>query len=82
MLKKLLCLIAITMVLTVFDAPAMDSVDHSSTENFERKRSSIKTDAFHERLINKQIEIIKKTKKSRKSLESEPQLDSPKLSKV
>ena len=79
MLKKLLCLIAIIAVLGAFDAKAMDSVDHSSTERSEAKEEQ---ESFKERLIQQQIKIILKNKKSHKSLKSEKRLDSPKLSKL
>lgn len=82
MLKKILCLIAITMVLSVFDAPAMDSVDHSSTESLRRSEQYSEDKSFEERLIKKQIEIILKKKRSHKLLESDKDFETPKLTKL
>ena len=81
MLKKILCLIAFTLVLSVFDAPAMDSVDHSSAPKNELD-SDTKINSINQKLINRQIEIILKTKKSRNPLKSKEETQLPKVSRL
>lgn len=81
MLKKILCLIAFTLVLSVFDAPAMDSVDHSSAPKNELD-SDAKINSINQKLINRQIEIILKTKKSRNPLKSKEETQLPKVSRL
>ena len=80
MLKKILCLIAFTLVLSVFDATAMDSVDHESIPKEQiNKYESTKLD---QKLIDRQIESILKKKKSRNSLKSNEEMQAPKVSRL
>lgn len=80
MLKKILCLIAFTLVLSVFDATAMGSVDHESIPKEQiNKYESTKLD---QKLIDRQIESILKKKKSRNSLKSNEEMQAPKVSRI
>jgi len=74
MFKKILCLIALTLVVGVFDSIAMDapiesnkSSNDSNNEELNSKESQLK---------NKQLELIIKSKKFYESKDSETLIDS------
>lgn len=80
MLKKILCLIAFTLVLSVFDVAAMDSVDHESLP--KEQINTNESTRLDQRLIERQIESILKSKKSRNSLKSNEEMQAPKVSRL
>lgn len=68
MLKKILCLIAITFVWSAFDVLAMDTVSEASKHLNTNEKPA---DNFSkEELNNKQLELILKTQKLNKALKN------------